>query len=74
MNFSLAIDFNQLKSLINQCGTEEKAEIIRMLEKDASPPRFNQKSWLGCMKGRGRIAGDIISPAEDTDKWRVLSE
>ena len=26
-----------------------------------------QESWLGCMRGKGRITGDIISPAEDTD-------
>ncbi len=33
-----------------------------------------QGSWLGCMRGRGKITGDIISPAEDTDSWKVLSE
>ena len=33
-----------------------------------------QDSWLGCMKGTGKITGDIISPAEDTDNWKVLSE
>ena len=42
MNLSLAIDFNQLKSLITQCDIEEKTEIIRMLEKDTFPLRFNQ--------------------------------
>ena len=42
MNLSLTIDFNQLKSLITQCGTEEKTEIVRMLEKDTFPLRFNQ--------------------------------
>ncbi|MBF0202324.1 MAG: hypothetical protein HQK66_13645 [Desulfamplus sp.] len=41
MNFSLSIDFNQLKSLITQCGIEEKVEIIRILEKDTFPLRFN---------------------------------
>ena len=34
MNLSLTIDFNQLKSLITQCGIEEKTQIVRMLEKD----------------------------------------
>jgi coenzyme F420-reducing hydrogenase delta subunit len=29
------INFNHLKSLINQCGTEEKAELVRMFEKGA---------------------------------------
>ena len=33
-----------------------------------------QESWLGCMRGKGKIIGDIISPAEDTDNWKVLSE
>jgi len=33
-----------------------------------------QDSWLGCMKGTGKITGDIVSPAEDTDNWKVLSE
>jgi len=42
MNLNLTIDFNQLKSLITQCGIEEKTEIIRMLEKDIFPSRFNQ--------------------------------
>ncbi len=42
MNLTVSIDFNQLKSLINQCGTEEKTEIIRMLEKDTFSFRFQQ--------------------------------
>ncbi len=31
-------------------------------------------SWLGCMKGTGKIVGDIISPAEDINAWEILSE
>jgi len=31
------------------------------------------ESWLGCMRGTGKITGDIISPAEDTHAWEVLS-
>ncbi len=42
MNLNLAIDFNQLKSLIIQCGIKEKTEIVRMLEKDTFSFRFNQ--------------------------------
>jgi len=33
-----------------------------------------QESWLGCMRGKGKITEDILSPAEDTDNWKVLSE
>ena len=31
-------------------------------------------AWLGCMRGSGKILGDIISPAEDTHNWEILSE
>jgi antitoxin (DNA-binding transcriptional repressor) of toxin-antitoxin stability system len=33
---------------------------------------YEQKSWLGCMRGKGRVKGDIISPAEDSENWKVL--
>ncbi len=42
MNLSLPVDFNQLKSLIIQCGIEEKTEIIQMLEEDTFPIRFDR--------------------------------
>jgi hypothetical protein len=42
MSISLSIDFNQLKSMITQCGIEEKAELVRMLERDTFPLRFQQ--------------------------------
>jgi hypothetical protein len=31
-------------------------------------------SWLGCMKEKGKIVGDIISQAEEINYWEVLSE
>ena len=36
--------------------------------------QYEQQSWLGCMRGKGRIRGDIIAPAEDAGNWKVLSE
>ena len=30
-------------------------------------------SWLGSMRGTGKIIGDIISPAETSHVWEVLS-
>ncbi len=38
------------------------------------PEQNEQESWLGCMRGKGKIIGDIISPVEDADNWKVLSE
>jgi hypothetical protein len=29
-------------------------------------------SWLGCMSGKARIAGDVISPAADESEWEAL--
>ncbi len=31
------------------------------------------ESWLGCMRGTGKITGDNISPAGDLHTWEVLS-
>lgn len=38
------------------------------------PVPSSEQSWLGCMKGTGKIIGDIISPVEDPEVWEVLSE
>ena len=46
----------------------------RFLVKIVPLPSPKQTSWLGCMKGKGKITGDIIAPAEDTNAWDVLSQ
>jgi prevent-host-death family protein len=40
------------------------------------PPSLEKArgSWLGSMKGRGMILGDIISPATDPEEWEVLRD
>lgn len=40
----------------------------------AIPPPEGEKPtpWLGCMRGAGTIAGDIISPATDEEEREVL--
>jgi len=35
-----------------------------------APPR--PAKWLGSMKDRGEILGDIVSPATSEDEWDVL--
>lgn len=35
-------------------------------------PKGKKESWLGTMKGTGRIVGDIVSPASDEKDWEVL--
>jgi prevent-host-death family protein len=33
-----------------------------------------RENWLGCMKGKMEIIGDIISPAVDEEEWEVLRD
>jgi prevent-host-death family protein len=33
-----------------------------------------QADWLGCMRGSGRIVGDIIAPASEPDEWEALRD
>jgi len=37
----------------------------RLLVKIVPFARSKPESWLGCMRGTGKITGDIVSPAED---------
>lgn len=38
-----------------------------------SPPK-QRGNWLGCMKGKMEILGDIVSPATDPEEWEVLRD
>jgi prevent-host-death family protein len=38
------------------------------------PPRKQAGSWLGSFKSKGRIIGDIVSPASDEKDWEALRE
>ena len=66
MNLNVAIDFNQLKSLIAQCGIEEKTEIVQMLEKDTFPLRFHRLM--------NNIRRTDVSPEEITAEVEAVRE
>lgn len=36
------------------------------------PPPERGEDWFDCMKGRGRIVGDIIAPVSELSDWDVL--
>ena len=38
------------------------------------PPAEPEEGWLGCMRDRTRIVGDIVSPASDPSDWDVLRQ
>jgi len=37
-------------------------------------PLEDRPAWIGSMKGRMEILGDIISPASDEDEWEALRD
>jgi prevent-host-death family protein len=38
------------------------------------PPPEIQESWLGSFRSKGKIVGDIVSPASNEAEWGVLNE
>ena len=40
------------------------------------PPRPSKPDddWLGCMKGRAEITGDVVGPVVATEGWKVHRE
>ena len=37
------------------------------------PPEPEKSSWLGKYKNVGKVTGDVVSPASESDDWEVLS-
>jgi prevent-host-death family protein len=37
-------------------------------------PYFPLPKWIGSMKGKMEILGDIVSPASEPDEWEVLKD
>jgi prevent-host-death family protein len=37
------------------------------------PPPALAHGWLGCLRGTGRIAGDVVGPVLSEDDWEVLA-
>ena len=46
----------------------------KTLVKITPAAQYEQGRWLGCMRDKGRIKGDIVAPAEEAGNWKVLSE
>ena len=40
------------------------------------PPRPStpEEEWLGCMRGRVEITGDVVGPAVEAEAWKVNRE
>ena len=49
-----------------------KGEPIALVIPPPPPPKPDH--WLGCLKARIKITGDIISPVLDAKEWEVLHD
>lgn len=38
----------------------------------APPPQASPDEWLGAMRGRGTIVGDLVEPVAGPDEWGAL--
>ena len=65
-----------LAALDRVCRTGQPLRVTRFGKPlaDVVPPRAiaRQGTWLGAMRGRGRITGDIVAPVAGADEWDVL--
>nr|VFK78397.1 MAG: hypothetical protein BECKSD772D_GA0070982_10142 [Candidatus Kentron sp. SD] len=72
-------DFKEnVNSIIKSVSSSDKSILIadrkRLPVKITPFSSSVEGSWLGCMRGNGRIIGDIVSPAEESDVWAVLEK
>ena len=60
---------DNVKKTGNSILVTRKGEPIALV---IPPPPPKTHTWLGCMKGKIKITGDIISPVVDEKEWEVL--
>ena len=46
----------------------------RPIAEVSAPKPTDNRDWIGSMKGKSKILGDIISPASDESDWEVLRD
>ena len=64
-------------AVLDRVGKTRKPVLVTRFGKPVAQivppaPPNRREGWLGCMKGRGRIVGDIIAPAAEASEWEVL--
>ena len=67
-----------LSVLENVRHTRRRVRVTRFGKPVAEivPPSADERpgSWLGKMKGTGRIVGDVVAPSSDPSDWDALSK
>ena len=63
---------DNVKKTGNTIIVTRKGEPIALVTPPPPPPKPDH--WLGCMKDRIKITGDIIAPVLDEKDWEVLKD
>ena len=72
MNISVAIDFSQLKTVVEQCNLDEKLELLALLEKETFSTRF--KKFLSQIKTDELSLEEITAEVESVRQARYLAQ
>lgn len=64
-------------AVLDRVGKTHKPVLVTRFGKPVAqiippPPPDRREGWLDCMKGRGRIVGDIVAPVAEASEWEVL--
>jgi len=69
---SLRTLIRKIKQTVRPVLVTRRGEIVALIVPSPEPEK--PKKWLGMCKEKGRIIGDIISPACALEDWEVLNE
>ena len=72
MNISIAIEFSQLKTVVEQCNLDEKLELLELLEKETFSIRF--KKFLSQIKTDELSLEEITSEVEAVRQARYHAQ
>ena len=63
-------------AVLDRVGKTRKPVLVTRFGKPVAqvlpPPSSPVGNWLGAMKDRGEIRGDLVSPVADLSEWEVL--
>lgn len=70
--------YSEIMQKINLLSEEEMNKLLNELKKKIeakkNKSKHENKNWLGFLKDKTEIVGDIIEPASDIDDWEVLKD
>lgn len=66
-------------SILHQVQKTRKPVLITrfgkpLAEVNPPSPQTAERSWLGCMEGKIKFLGDIVSPVFEESDWKELNE